>query len=704
MQQIVISVEVNLHWIKEQEEKGEVPFSKVQAMLMELYPNLKIEVTGNKMEIKKVESSQNAAVRKQIKGFFLTNYNMSIADGDYNLSARVTPVEDCDEEAKDAKLPQKSRQEEKSHEEAHDKEEQGVKLPAKKQDEIPSSEDNSPVEEETKKKVSYMEMPDLEKFLTEYDVILKKAKKYNLPDIAWSTNVLLSMDAGFGVSTVNERIAEVLERNGYHFSSKTQKQVVEYVIPGEHELAEKYWDAMLADIDRHYKEEKHAGKRNSNIPFVFCIDLSECMGGVNEKKIHENLLKLAKIKGSFLFVFRIPYVEAVALNKMYEVLADMFMIRKVVISPLSTDVMITYLKSQLEEKQIRIEDDVDELLDKLISMEKQDGHFSGFKAINRLVTDIIYNKLAFAGAEDELVLSRDDLVKIYSLHDEDEENPSVALAELCGMENVKQTIEEIVAQIQLYKELKKEGKKLSAPTMHMRFVGNPGTGKTTVARLVAQIFREKGILNKGYFYEIKARDLCGRYVGETAPKTSKYCKDALGSVLFIDEAYTLYRGKGTADYGQEAIDTLITEMENNRDNLVVIFAGYKEEMDELLKSNAGLASRVPYEIVFRNYTKEELVDIFYKMLGNNFSYTDGFDQAVREFIDSIPDAALEDSQFSNARMIRNLYERIWSKAAYRRSVSDSNEIMLIEDDVRMAIADDEFRQLLQDKTKKRIGF
>ena len=197
--------------------------------------------------------------------------------------------------------------------------------------------------------------------------------------------------------------------------------------------------------------------------------------------------------------------------------------------------------------------------------------------------------------------------------------------------------------------------------------------------------------------------MCGRYIGETAPKVSGYCRDALGSVLFIDEAYTLYRSDSNWDYGREAIDTLITEMENNRDNLVVIMAGYKEEMDNLLKANDGLASRIPYEIKFRNYTKKELIEIFYSMLGDNFSYTDGFDSAIRTFIEDIPDEILNQDTFGNARIIRNLYERIWSKAAYRRSISGEKEIVLREEDVQRAVSDEEFQQLLEDKIRK-IGF
>lgn len=682
---VIICIEVNNYWLQKQKNEGKVPFAEISDMLTEQYPQIQISTSGNKVEIKNTQSSQNIAIRESIKNFFTDKYNMSISDGDYSITTIVRPVYD-----QVAEINANEDTAEDNEDTVGDNEE----LP----DKAMSSQEVS-VEKETR----YFSVPELDAFLTEFSLILSNAKKFHMPEVVWSANILLSMDSGYGISTVNDRIADLLSDNGYLFSSKTQKRVVEYSIPEEPNEADHYWEIILKEIGHYYREEKDNGKRSSNAPLIFYIDISECFGETNEKKLRDNLIRLAKIKGSFLFTFRIPYIEGVALAKTKSMLSDIFMIRQIVIPPYLNDVLIQYIKKRLVEKGFVLQDGLDEMLEKLIAYEKQDGHFNGLKTIDRLSDDIIYNKLAVQQENECLSVSVDDLVRMYNILETEDNDPEEALSRLCGMENVKRTIDEIIAQIQLYNELKNSGKKLSAPTMHMRFVGNPGTGKTTVARLVAQLFKQKGILNKGYFYEIKARDLCGRYVGETAPKTSRYCKDALGSVLFIDEAYTLYRGEGRADYGQEAIETLVTEMENNRDNLVVIMAGYKKEMDELLESNSGLAGRMPYEIEFRNYTKEELVEIFYTMLGDNFSYSDGFDQRVREFIDSIPDSMLQDEEFSNARMIRNLYERIWSKAAYRRSVSKENDIVLQEDDVQRAVSDEEFQRLLINKNNK-IGF
>lgn len=159
------------------------------------------------------------------------------------------------------------------------------------------------------------------------------------------------------------------------------------------------------------------------------------------------------------------------------------------------------------------------------------------------------------------------------------------------------------------------------PCIHMRFVGNPGTGKTTVARIIGTILKEKGILRNVNFFEHSGRELCGRYVGETAPKTSAMCRDAYGSVLFIDEAYSLYRDDGfsNADYGREAIDTLIAEMENHRSDLMVIMAGYPDDMDKLMNGNADLKSRMPYLIEFPNYARGQLAEIFLSMAGKSFT-------------------------------------------------------------------------------------
>ena len=155
--------------------------------------------------------------------------------------------------------------------------------------------------------------------------------------------------------------------------------------------------------------------------------------------------------------------------------------------------------------------------------------------------------------------------------------------------------------------------------MHMKFLGAPGTGKTTVARILGKALKEEGLLEKGNFFEYRGRDLCGQYIGQTATITKDICRKAYGSVLFIDEAYSLYKGKDNErDYGKEAVVTLMTEMENHPNDLLLIFAGYDDEMDMLMEANPGLSSRLPFTIRFDNYSSEELYHIFETMATKDF--------------------------------------------------------------------------------------
>ncbi|MCH5351294.1 MAG: AAA family ATPase, partial [Clostridiales bacterium] len=181
-----------------------------------------------------------------------------------------------------------------------------------------------------------------------------------------------------------------------------------------------------------------------------------------------------------------------------------------------------------------------------------------------------------------------------------------------------------------------------------------GTGKTTVARIIGKLLKEKGILRVGAFFEYAGRDFCGRYIGETAPKTSSICRDAYGSVLFIDEAYSLYRGDGdTKDFGREAIDTLIAEMENHRDDFIVIMAGYTDDMDKLMSGNYGLKSRMPYTIEFPNFTREQLYDIYVSMAKGNFKCDPGLFDSARNFFMNLSEDFITAKEFPNARYVRN---------------------------------------------------
>ncbi|MCR4587288.1 MAG: AAA family ATPase, partial [Lachnospiraceae bacterium] len=276
---------------------------------------------------------------------------------------------------------------------------------------------------------------------------------------------------------------------------------------------------------------------------------------------------------------------------------------------------------------------------------------------------------------------------------------------MIGIEGVKEKIEEIVASIEMQKKMAEEkGDIATHSCIHMRFVGNPGTGKTTVARIIGRMLKEKGLLRIGNFYEVGRKDLCGRYVGETAPKTAAVCRNAYGSVLFIDEAYSLYRGNADRyDYGREAIDTLIAEMENHKDDMVVIMAGYPDDINTLMEANQGLEGRMPYLLEFPSYNEEELYQIFMKFVGDT-KVNEDFGPAVRKFIDSVDKERREAKDFSNGRFVRNLYDRIWAKAAMRCRIDGEKEIILSANDVERATTEKEFADLMSAKKTSTFGF
>jgi stage V sporulation protein K len=253
------------------------------------------------------------------------------------------------------------------------------------------------------------------------------------------------------------------------------------------------------------------------------------------------------------------------------------------------------------------------------------------------------------------------------------------LAALVGMEEMKRMIKEIYAWIYVNKKREETGLKAGKQALHMMFKGNPGTGKTTVARLIGKLFLRMNVLAKGHLIEAERADLVGEYIGHTAQKTRDLIKKAIGGILFIDEAYSLGRG-GEKDFGKEAIDTLVKHMEDRQHEFILILAGYSREMDYFLTLNPGLHSRFPLVIDFPDYTIEQLMEIAQKMLvEKEYSLSHEAEKKLREHL-VWAKSDISTTAFSNGRYIRNILEKSIRAQAMRllmQSHFDRHELMTI---------------------------
>ncbi len=264
-----------------------------------------------------------------------------------------------------------------------------------------------------------------------------------------------------------------------------------------------------------------------------------------------------------------------------------------------------------------------------------------------------------------------------------------SLEELTGLNSVKEEVKKLVSFLEIQKMRKGHGLSVSAQTLHMVFTGAPGTGKTTVARIIAKIYAALGILKKGHLVETDRSGLVGQYVGHTEVKTTEVINTAMEGILFIDEAYSLYKNSGN-DFGKEAIDTLVKRLEDDRGHLIVIVAGYKREMDDFINSNPGLRSRFNTYINFENFKSQELMDIF-KRLCKNGDYVLSLKSETKLLGLFEKEIEKNSDDFGNGRFVRNIFEKILRNQAMRllaikNDISKKDFMDLTEQDI---INDDE---------------
>jgi probable Rubsico expression protein CbbX len=247
--------------------------------------------------------------------------------------------------------------------------------------------------------------------------------------------------------------------------------------------------------------------------------------------------------------------------------------------------------------------------------------------------------------------------------------------ELIGLKPIKTRIREIAALLLVDRLRKQFALTSETPTLHMCFTGNPGTGKTTVAMRMGEILKRLGYVREGHLVTVTRDDLVGQYIGHTAPKTKEVIKKAMGGVLFIDEAYYLYKPENERDYGAESIEILLQVMENNRDDLVVILAGYKDKMDKFFLSNPGMRSRIAHHLDFPDYSADELMAIARLMLaGQNYRFSPEGEKAFAEYIP----LRMKLAHFANARSIRNALDRARLRQANRLFAGKSRKLTRLD--------------------------
>lgn len=272
-----------------------------------------------------------------------------------------------------------------------------------------------------------------------------------------------------------------------------------------------------------------------------------------------------------------------------------------------------------------------------------------------------------------------DSASVQSNVEERIENILRELDNLIGLTEVKKLVREIYAFIEIQKRREKERLNTEPLVLHMIFKGNPGTGKTTVARIMGKVFREMGVLSRGHLIEVERADLVGEYIGHTAQKTREQLKKAYGGILFIDEAYSLARG-GEKDFGKEAIDCMVKAMEDHKDELILILAGYQKEMEKFIQINPGLRSRFPIHIDFPDYNRQELLQIAEQLCVKRQYHLNS--QAKTALLSLLnPPEKNSDDNFGNARTVRNIIEKAIRRQAVRLITKNSTtreELMVIE--------------------------
>lgn len=519
-------------------------------------------------------------------------------------------------------------------------------------------------------------------------------------------HLLFAVDTGSGCTTSLRLLHQYLGEAGlFRGSDKTDISAFEF-----REDTFRHSESLHIDYEKVLDDFESSLKYTK--PGVMGIHIETWLNNT-ESDYFVRMLELCwQYHDSITFVFIVPFLDEGALARIHARLADVMNVRLLRFPPFTDEELISAAQRTLFSYDIGWDPSADKCFKHTLAMERSDQRFYGMQTIAKLSTELLLmktrnNALKKTKAPENL-LTEEDFKAFYGEEEFDGKSGFEKLDALIGLEKVKTRVRELVASVKAQKKMFEAGVEAQPPCYHMMFTGSPGTGKTIVARIIGQIFRENGLLPVGDLLEVGRWDMVGEYIGQTGPKTVSLCRSAYGSVMFIDEAYLLDGGpENGRDFGREAIGALIAEMENGRDRFVVIMAGYEDDMENLLKINSGLKDRIPHKLHFESYNRDQLFEIFKLQLADRYDYDEEFLETARAFFTELKDEFINAKEFGNGRFVRNLTERVRIKALLRRmgEVSEGGRIVLQAVDFEAAISDEDMQSINKKGAKlERLGF
>lgn len=549
-------------------------------------------------------------------------------------------------------------------------------------------------------------------YLGELGSMRKQLRSWDRPGLFPHRHLLISLNPGDGRTTLLTQLHAYLCHAGL-FPNGRKAQSHAY------RLIERNFPAPVSNVipeDTPFTElEQDMRYQDMGVVGLAMDDWPGCMDAVPVRKL---MAYCRENRSRFLFVFFVPVLEGAILERLTAQLSEHIPIRHLSFSPASDEDLTALAVRRLAAFGIGWSPSLNPLFRHRLIHERGDGRFHGRVTAMKLVTELLIARArnairpdatapAWQAAEEDF----EDTAPLW--HPSADQTPLTGverLNRLVGLQDVKTKLMDIITTMRISRGMGSEND-MPATTRschHLLFTGGPGTGKTEVARLFGQILREEGLLPVGDLLETNRFDLVGQCIGQTGPRTMAVCQAAMGSVLFVDEAYLLaaHEDAGSSrDFGQEALGALIAEMENRRDRFIVILAGYREEMESLYHLNPGLRDRIPHIIHFPGYTRGELRQLFLSMSAKTGIPDEALGDRVSRYFDTLPDAFLTSKEFGHARFVRNLVERTGIKALMRRQdTSATQPLRLSVIDFEQAIAEEDLQTLNRERIRRPIGF